>query len=167
MGRSRRKLVWAQRTGTANAAANSQYLNVDLLSEYKAATGASSIGITIMRTHFWVLPHAPTAGDSFWVGTRVADLADVSAAFAAANALVANPRDNPYVDWSFAQKYVYDVNLRVPVMNTDFAGSVIDLRPKRRMEEVQEAYVLTIVQDTVTTVAKQYEWHARTLLALP
>ena len=164
---TRRKLVWAQRSVSVAATANNQYLNVDLLSEYKGATGASSIGITIMRTHLWVLPHAPTAGDSIWLGLRIADLADVSAAFAASNALVSNPRDNAYVDWMFDQRYVYDVNLRVPTMHTDFAGAMVDLRAKRRMEEVQEAYVLTVVQDSVTTVAKTYDGFARTLLALP
>ena len=35
------------------------------------------------------------------------------------------------------------------------------------MEEVQDAYILTVYQDTVGTVAKTYDVFARTLLALP
>lgn len=161
----RRKLVWAQRTASQAFTANAQWTNFDLLQEYKAATGASSVGVTIMRTHLWVLPHAPAAGDSYWVGLHIGDLNDATAN--TTNAFVANPHDDPYIDWMFAQKYEYDVNLRVPVPNTDFAGSLIDLRAKRRMEEVQSAYLLTVYQDSVTTVAKTYDIFSRTLIALP
>lgn len=163
----RRKLVWAQRTVSANAAANGQWCVFDLLQEYKAAVGNTTAGITVMRTHLWVLPHAPAAGDIFWVGLRVSDLADVTVAGFQNNALVSNPRDNPYVDWAFNQRFEFDVNLRTPTMNTSFAGAVLDLRSKRRMEEIQEAWTCTVLQDTVGTVAKQYEVFSRTLLALP
>jgi len=163
--RPHRRLIWAQRTVTYAATANSQWTTVDLLQEYKGATGASSVGVTVMRTHLWVLPHAPAAGDTFWIGLRVQDLDDV--ATNNTNALIANPRDNPYVDWMLSSKYIYDVNLRVPTQHSSFAGAVIDNHSKRRMEEVQEAYVLTVLQDTVGTVAKTYDVFARVLLALP
>jgi len=136
-----------------------------LLQEYKAATGASSVGITIMRTHFWVLPHAPAAGDTFWVGQHIGDLNDVTAN--TTNAFVANPHDDPYIDWMFAQKYEFDVNLRIPIQHTSFAGAMVDLRSKRRMEEVQDALILVVYQDTVGTVAKTYDVFSRTLIALP
>jgi len=161
----RRKLIWAQRTASQAFTANAQWTNFDLLQEYKAATGASSAGITIMRTHLWVLPHAPAAGDTFWVALHIADINDVTAN--TTNAFVANPHDDPYIDWMFASKYEYDVNLRIPVMHTDFAGLVLDLRSKRRMEQVQSAYTLTVYQDTVGTVAKTYDIFSRTLIALP
>jgi len=163
--RPRRKLVWAQRTTNNTATANSQWTVIDLLQEYKAAVGAAAVGVTIMRTHVWVLPHAPAAGDLFWIGLNVGDINDVTAN--TTNAFVPNPRDNPYIDWMFNQKYEFDVNLRIPVMHTDWAGAMIDLRSKRRMEEVQESYNLTILQDTVGTVSKAYDVFSRTLIALP
>lgn len=162
----RRKLVWAQRTASNAQSANNQWSNFDLLQEYKAATGASSVGVTIIRTHVWVLPHAPAAGDTFWVGLHIGDLDQVTTN--TTNAFVSNPHDNPYIDWMWASKYEFDVNLRViPQTTTDAAGAVIDLRAKRRMDEVQEAYLLTVYQDTVGTVAKTYDIFARTLIALP
>lgn len=118
-----------------------------------------------MRTHLWVLPHAPAAGDTFWIGLHIGDLNDATAN--TTNAFVANPHDDPYIDWMWAQKYEFDVNLRVPTMNTDFAGAVLDVRAKRRMEEVQSAYLLTVYQDTVGTVAKTYDIFSRCLIALP
>ncbi len=157
--------MWAQRTASQAFTANAQWTNFDLLQEYKAATGASSVGVTVIRTHLWILPHAPAAGDTFWIGLHIGDLNDATTN--TTNAFVANPHDDPYIDWMFAKKYEFDVNLRVPENNTDFAGGLLDIRSKRRMEEVQSAYLLTVYQDTVGTVAKTYDIFARTLIALP
>jgi len=164
--RPHRKLIWAQRTASQAFTANAQWTNFDLLQEYKGATGASSVGVTIIRTHLWVLPHAPAAGDTYWVGLHIGDLNDATAN--TTNAFVANPHDDPYIDWMWAAKYEYDVNLRTPTtLAGDWAGTVIDLRARRKMDEVQSAYLLTVYQDTVGTVAKTYDIFARTLIALP
>lgn len=162
---ARRKPVWAQRTGTLAFTANSQWSNVDLLQEYKAATGASSVGITIVRTHIWVLPKAPAAGDTWWMGLRVDDLDQV--ATNTTNAMVSNPRDNPYVDWMFARKFEFDNSLFSGFGPSSWQGATLDLRSKRRQHEVQQAYLLTILQDSVATVAKSYDFFARTLILLP
>ena len=118
-----------------------------------------------MRTHLWVLPHAPTAGDIFWIGLSVLDTDDIVAF--GTNAQVPNPSAHPYVDWAFTQRYEFDVNLRLPVMNTDYAGVVLELKSKRKIHNLEQTWALTIMQDTVTTVSKQYDFFSRTLIALP
>jgi len=163
---NRRKLIWAQRTAALNMTANNQWFVVDLLSEYKAATGASSVGVTVMRTHLKVVPRSPSANDTFWLGLRVDDLDQVTGAVTT-NALVANPHDNPYVDWMWSEKFQIDQSNFAGRAGGAYAGAVLDVRSKRRMEEVQEAYLLTVYQDTVGTVAKEYDVFCRTLLALP
>jgi len=165
-GLARRRLVWAQRTVSVAAAANNTWVNIDLLQEFKATTGAATAGVTIARTHLWVLPHAPQAGDLFWLGLGVADLDDVTAAFQNA-ATVRNPKDNPYVDWMFNSRYEYDVNLRLPTPYTEFAGARVDLKSRRRVHHLQQTYVASIVQETVGTVAKTYDLFARSLIMLP
>lgn len=145
--------------------ANNQWFNVDLLQEYKGATGASSVGITIIRTHIWVNPRSPAIGDTFWLGMHVDDLDQVTGP--TTNALVSNPHDNPYVDWMFARKFVCDSNLNTGFGPSAWNGINLDLRAKRRMEEVQEAFIACLYQDTVGTVAKSYDLFARVLIALP
>jgi len=167
MGRSRRKLIWAQSTGLASFTANGQYYTTDLLQNYKTIAGASTSGITIMRTHLTVVWQAPVAADSFYVGLRVDDVNQVTAAPAALLATNPNPQSNPYVDWMYSDHLIADATGVFGRAPSQFQGLVLDSRSKRRMEEVQEAYLLTIVQDSVTTVAKNMQWFARTLIALP
>jgi hypothetical protein len=45
-------------------------------------------------------------------------------------------------------------------------GVMWDLKAKRRLDNIQETWGLCIKQDTVTTVAKTYDYFARTLLQL-
>jgi hypothetical protein len=164
-GSSRRRMNWAESHGVMSFTANGQWGVQDLLSGYRATTGATTAGLTILRTHIWVLPHAPTAGDLFWVATSIVDTDEIVAP--QTNALVPSPANVPYADWAFFQRYEFDVNLRLPVMNTDYAGVVLDLKSRRRCHDLQQTYALTIHQETVGTVAKAYDWSARTLIALP
>lgn len=145
--------------------ANNQWFTVDLLQEYKAATGASSAGITIMRTHLFINPRSPSIGDTWWLGIKVDDLDQITGP--TTNALVVNPHDNPYTRWAFSRKFINDSNLNTGFGPSAWNGCNLDLRAKRRMEEVQEVYMAVLYQDTVTTVAKSYDLFARTLIALP
>jgi hypothetical protein len=164
---TRRKLVWAQFTATVAFTANNQYATLDLLQTYKAAVGASSAGITVMRTHLTLVYQAPVAADSFYYGLRVDDLSQVVSVPAAVAATNPNPRDNPYVDWMMVDHLIADNNGQFGKSISSYQGTTLDLRAKRRMEEVQEAFLLTLVQDSVTTVAKNCQVFARTLIALP
>lgn len=162
---TRRRMNWVESHGNVVFAANNNWTTVDLFAPYRAITGATTAGLTILRTHLWVLPHAPAAGDLFWVGLSVLDTDDIVAP--GANAQVPNPRDNPYVDWAFFQRYEFDVNLRVPSSNTDFAGAYLDLKSRRRCHDLQQTWTLTVLQETVGTAAKTYDFASRTLVALP
>jgi hypothetical protein len=164
---ARRKLVWAQFSATVTYTAVNQYVSLDLLQTYKAAVGASSAGITIMRTHLTVSQTtAPTPGQSQWLGLRVDDLAQVVNVPAAVAATNPNPRDNPYVDWMLSDQVVYDNEGQPGRAQSPFQGWVIDLRAKRRMEEVQEAYLLTLVNDTGVAASSLHVF-SRVLIALP
>lgn len=163
----RRKLVWAQFSATVTYTAVNQYIVLDLLQTYKAAVGASTAGITIMRTHLTVgQTTAPAPAQSLWLGLRVDDLAQVVAAPAAVSATNPNPRDNPYVDWMLSDQGVYDNEGQLGRANSPFQGWVIDNHSKRRMEEVQMAYLLTLVNDTGSATTSLHVF-SRVLLALP
>jgi hypothetical protein len=137
---------------------------VDLLANYKGSTGAAAVGATVMRCHLLVYPHTLAANDSWWIGVSVGDLDDITGAVTT-NALVPNPRDNPYIDWMLSRKFVADQN--ESFSTPGYGGAILDLRSKRRMHQVQQAFTLTVMQDTVGTPAKAYDVFARTLLALP
>jgi hypothetical protein len=150
--------------------ANGQWVNIDLLQGFKAAVGANVSGATVKRTFLWVLPHAVTSGDAWWVGVRVSDLDDISTV-PITTASIPNPSANPYVAWRFAQKFELDSsNFGQGVAGQPnggtWQGCVLDLRSRARLANIQETWGLTIFQDTVTTVSKQYDWYARTLLAM-
>jgi hypothetical protein len=119
-----------------------------------------------MRTHLWVLPHGLAAFDRWWVALGIGDLNDIAGA-GQNNALIPNPKDNPYLDWMFVRQNLNDNTINAGQSTSAYQGIVVDLRSKRRMHQVQMAYTLTIYQDNVTTVAKSYDWFARTLIALP
>jgi hypothetical protein len=167
-GGARRRLVWAQYQTSQAFTANAQWATLDLLSTYKAATGASAAGVTIMRTHLVVCPRAVQAADSIYIGLAIYDLDDITAA-TTVNALVPNPHDNPYIDWMYSRRLVADTNVTMAGASGSgsYAGLHLDLRAKRRMHQVQMAYGLCIYQDAVGTVAKTYDIFARTLLAMP
>jgi hypothetical protein len=117
-----------------------------------------------MRTHLTVYPHSLAANDSWWIGLSVGDLDDITGAVSV-SPLIANPRDNPYVDWMLSRKFIADQD--ESFSTPGYGGAILDVRSKRRMHQVQQAYTLTVMQDTVTTVAKAYDIFARTLIALP
>ena len=52
-------------------------------------------------------------------------------------------------------------------MSMPYQGAYFDIKSKRALRQVQQTLVLTLLQDAVTTPAKNVQWFARTLLALP
>jgi len=143
-----------------------QYFSLDLLQAYKAAVGAQTAGVTIMRNHITVAQtSAPAPAQSLWLGLRVDDLAQVQNAAAAVSAQNPNPRDNPFIDWMLSDQIVYDNEGQPGRANSPFQGWVIDSHSKRRMEEVQQALLLTLVNDTGVAATSLHVF-SRTLLAL-
>jgi hypothetical protein len=66
--------------------------------------------------------------------------------------------------WS--DQAVYDNEGQPGRSESPFQGWVLDVKAKRRMEEVQEAYLLTLVNDTGVATTSLHVY-ARTLIALP
>ena len=164
---NRRKLVWAQFSATITYTAVNQYITLDLLAPYKAAVGASTAGITIMRNHITVAQTtAPVPAQSLWLGLRVDDLSQVTAAVGAVLATNPNPRDNPFIQWMLSDQIVYDNEGQPGRSQSPFQGWVIDSKAKRRMEQVQEALLLTLVNDAGSATTSLHVF-SRTLIALP
>jgi hypothetical protein len=166
MGTPRRELIWATITEQVTFSANGTYVNLDLLTGYKGIQGADTAGVTIMRCLGFVVPQSPANGDSWYLGFRVGDLKQTTAAPAAVSALNPNPRDDPYTNWRFLARAEHDSAFNLGYGSSTYQGIHFDIKSKSRMHLVQQAWFASIVQDSVGTPAKTYTVFARTLLAL-
>ena len=169
--RSARRSIWAEFDAVINMTANSQWITLDLLQTYKAATGSTIAKATVLRTH-WTLAviGGSAAGDRIWTGLRVYDLDDISGAVTTVPQ-IPNPKDNPYVNWAWMSRHSIDANGNIhpggsPGMPNTGLGIDVDLKSRRRLDNVQETWGFVLHQDTVATVAKTYHLFARTLIAL-
>jgi len=147
----RRKLTWANAQGIQNPITTTGIL-VDLLADYKSAGGTTQ-GITIMRTHvsICVTTSTPTVGDGVFTGIVVGQNNDTTATIF--------PGEH-YLDWAF-YKAIY-----TPFYGQGFRGYDIDLKSKRRMQELNQTYWLNMAA-LLGVNTTQVAWQARTLLALP
>ena len=146
----RRKLVWAT-TGPVNTAsiAGGSTVVDDLLGDFRQA-GASHLGITVMRTHLHIYPDNGT----WLLGLVIGRARD--------DGLTLDPSLNNDIDWMF-----------LDVHTSNFSGTAadqvtpraIDLRAKRKMEEMGQSYV--IVYKNLDTAAKTFRFFSRVLVALP
>ena len=125
---------------------------MDLLAEYKLA-GGSTQGITIMRTHIALNVTSASAGvgDGAFVGLVVGTDADT--------ATQVTPTE-PFLDWM----------LYTSIYSAGGGGVInsheIDLRAKRKMQELNQIYWLDLAA-LLGTNATQVAFTARTLIALP
>jgi len=169
MGSPRRRVIWAEFDAVINMTANAQWITLDLLQTYKASVGASLPKATVMRTHWTLVPAASASLDRIWTGLKVYDLDDITSAVTT-SAFVPNPHDNPYVDWAWMSRHTADNQLSWNPAGSlgmsNGAGINVDLRSKRKLDNVQQTWGFCLYQDNVTTVAKAYHLFARTLLAL-
>ena len=171
-GLARRRLVWAEFDAVASFTANGQWFCLDLLQAYKAVVGSTISKCTVARTHGYVAhtTGAAAAGDRVWSGFRVADVNDTSGTLTTA-ATVANPRDNPYVDWAFASRHSVDgAAFLTPGQIGQGAGGnsqssiVYDLKSRRKLENLTDTWAFVLMQDNVTTVASTWHVYFKTLL---
>ncbi len=152
----RRKLVWATTEQTTFTLTGNTTANLfDLLSNYRAAGGATQ-GITIIRTHIQIAQQtaSPSIGAGVFMGLIVGDKTDTATQ---QNALA------EYNDWML-YKNLYTMGT-VSGASNDEARNEIDLRAKRKMQELGQTYwlVLQALTAQTTTVA----FSVRALLALP
>jgi len=152
----RRKLVWADlQISMAAATAVAEH---DLLQTYRAATGASSVGITIMGV---ILQHSAgksggtgLLGNAVRVGIKIGNL----------TADTYSPVSQPHVDWMWNKRYyVGDLGLSF-AYESDHQERI---KSRRKCEEVQDTCIMYVEPELAGATGLNYSAHVRTLLALP
>jgi len=162
MGRTRRRLTWAQFEGTEVVGVTGHSVNIDLLSGYKAATGDPN-GTTIMRTHLCLgVTSAVVAGENFQWGLIVLGTNQVANSFATGT----GPTDvatDPYEDWMIVGE-----EIALPTYGRQAANNrnCFDLRSKRKIDDLGRTYILSL-SATTSAASLNVRVFARTLLALP
>ena len=155
-GRSqRRKLVWATLDQSVTIPAG-QISNVNLLAALSVA-GSSLLGVTVGRTHIRIQATTATAGDLVRIGLVIGRATDVGI-----NIPGQQDPANPELDWMLLDRRA------VQGQETNVAGKPCysyDLRSKRKMQELNQAYVLAL-QDSGAASSTWQLW-ARTLVMLP
>jgi hypothetical protein len=161
MGRSRRQLVWATVDQSLSLAAATNCSNVDLLTALKV-TGSSILGCTIMRTRLDLSITSTVAlADNFYWGLAILPNAQL-VSNVASSATVVNPAQNPEIDWMMWAHAV-----AAPTYGTTANDNqiVIDIRAKRRLQELQETYCFSLRGSAGAAFTAQLS--GRVLVALP
>jgi len=150
----RRKLVWATFDNAITALGSGLGTNVNLLAALGVA-GSSLTGCTIMRTHLRIRIPFDTTTSSVYLGLVLGRSSDVGTADP-------DPFVNPEIDWMYVNRFLPSSSGA-----TFNATQVFDLdvRSKRRMQELGQAYLLSL--RNVNGIAETFQIYARTLVALP
>jgi|SRR6267154_3392966 len=155
----RRKLVWATDVwSNVGVAAGAKLPQRDLLAGLEVV-GSSILGVTIMRTHVKMSFSEATAdtGLGGYLGMIVNTAPTVTNL---------DPSVSFYDDWMLNTALGPPTATQVYMSGTNTVwGYDIDLRAKRRLEEMGEKYWLTFINTASGTV--QTSGFVKTLLALP
>jgi len=160
---SRRRLVWAT-SFTFDTIANNANVNHDLLSNLKVA-GSSVLGCTVVRTHMRVSVQWPNAAavSSFYglaLGLCVQSMTQV-----AANTVdLAQDEDWALRDTMIPGTGADSLNPSATVL---VEGWNIDLRAKRKVQELNQTWCLALSLQNAITFSIPVAVYARTLVALP
>ena len=150
----RRKLIWGTtQVQTFNVPANTGHV-FDLLSVLEVA-GASTLGITIMRTHVRMQINLGASGDFLQIGLLIGRDADVGLA-------VPTPFNEPELDWMWDT--VEFARASGAAIDSPFTVEY-DVRSKRKMEELNQRYLLCVYNSAAA--AHNVSYFVRTLVALP
>jgi len=130
---------------------------MDLLADFQAS-GASTLGVTVMRTHLRVqLPYV-NVSDQWSIGLIVARAQDIG--IGTANG--PDPGVNPDLNWAYNDR-IWAISNGSAI---DVAREItIDIRAKRKVQELNERFVFAI--RNATAASAQCRVFARTLVALP
>jgi len=151
----RRKLTWATSSAT-HTAINVTGVMDDLLANYKSA-GGSTQGCTVIRIHIDIAVQTatPNIADGVFCGLIVANDPNTLADY--------GPTEG-FLDWAlYRHLFVMGTTSGSSSQETRY---VIDLKAKRRIQELQESWYLNLAA-LLGTNATNVTYTARTLLALP
>ena len=157
----RRKLVWATNSGLGLTPVVNSPFNVDLLSNFRAA-GGSTVGATVMRTHVrfslaWEV--TPASSQAFTYGLTVADMDLVTA-----GSITTGERGR---DWAILDQFMPGCGSNAFTVSLGAVeGFAVDLRSKRKVQELNQTWCLAFVYVGGTLELPLSYW-TRTLLALP
>jgi len=151
----RRKLTWATAAGTFSGI-NTDGVMEDLLANYKAA-GGSTQGCTVIRTHIDIAIQTatPNIADGVFCGLIVANDPNTLSDY--------GPTEG-FLDWAlYRHLFVMGTTSGSSSQETRYE---IDLRAKRRIQELQESWYLNLTA-LLGVNSTNVTYNARTLLALP
>jgi len=156
----RRKLVWAETGGTQTPGtiASQTNVNVDLLANYRSA-GGSTQGITIIRTHltYQLFTHsAINSTDGISLGLIIGDAGALPTELNTAN---------PFLDWMFISNRYPGMGSVAPSGTGFISGGELDLKAKRKCQELQQTYWMCL--SDLTANVQDVSYIVRTLIALP
>src|SRR5262245_5693836 len=158
-GVQRRKLVWATNSQVAQALATTPQ-SYDLLSNLRVA-GSSVPGATVMRVHidFSSVWQAVTTAQGIAIGLAVEDTDIIGT-----NAFSPGASGR---DWMLRQNWFPGggLNSTGPVA-TPTEGFRIDVRSKRKVQELNQSLGL-VLQSVTATTPPTVSFFARVLIALP
>jgi hypothetical protein len=154
----RRKLVWATDQLTTQTLASGARLNRDLLANLETA-GSSVLGATVMRTHTVMSVTWNTADAS--QGVVYGYIVDT-----APTVTNLDPSTSFGDDWMLLSNLTPGTSMNTVIEGTNVnAGRIIDLRAKRKIEELAEKYFIAVTNIGSSTISVAL--FTRTLIALP
>ena len=161
---ARRRHTWASVTQTISLAAANAYNTVDLLTQYKALTGETTAGCTVVRTHLrMAVTSAVTSGNNFTYGILMGQNDDLGASPVAGAPKPATDLMERWQLWEWI--YVDDFNTFGDVGATGLT-KIVNLKSQRKMMAIQDSYNL-VVQVQAATFPFTMQVTGRILLALP
>ena len=158
----RRRRVWTDVEISDNGFAEDALRSEDLLANYASVAGASTMGVTVVRTliwYQWLINEAHAPSDRLTLGL-------IRGTRAAAD--VADPDLEPFADWAFHETRFS--GLVTGLLTADAPeGGFIDAKSSRKIEEVGETWWLIFKGTAPATATATYDFQARVrcLLLLP
>jgi hypothetical protein len=162
---ARRKTTWARIQETTTIAAANAYSTFDMLAGWKA-DGGSQQGVTIVRTHLLLTQTtACNPGDNFVWGLIRGQNTDQGVGVVGAPV----PDLDPYEDW-LMWEHRYASNFEANGCYSSSGGTnslYYDLRAKRVLPELQQAYNCVIKSLSSVTYPVTIQVNGSILLTLP
>lgn len=164
----RRRTVWARTSfaSTLTTGAPFNAIAVDLLTDFSARYGADPLGCTLLRTRGIIAAQSNSAnGVAFTVGVRIGSDRDASLTDTEQNPMT----NGEYLDWLLYEPFIAGsgAGLTLPWNGTDVVARVIDVKAKRKLEELDQTIILNAGSSAALVTTASLVVNLSMLLALP